>query len=178
MFSEDEVCIISQDDYYRPIGEQARDENGQINFDLPSGIDDEAFLHDVKLLAAGKGFTKKEYTFNNPGKLAGELVFKPAPLIVVEGLFIFYFKEISSMLDLKVFIDAEEELKLDRRLKRDTEERGYSREDILYQWENHVVPASERYLLPYREGADIIITNNYSLSKGIKIIADHIRLNL
>ena len=98
IFSEEEVCIVSQDDYYRPIEEQARDENGHINFDLPSGVDDIAFLNDLKTLASGREFTRKEYTFNNPAKTPEILVFKPAPVIIAEGLFLFYFEKISSHL--------------------------------------------------------------------------------
>jgi uridine kinase len=174
VFPQHEVCIISQDDYYRPITEQVADENGEINFDLPESIDNEAFIRDVQALATGSKIQKKEYTFNNPNAEAKTYDFYPAPIIVVEGLFIFHITQIKKMLDLKIFMDSRDDIKLNRRLERDTKERGYPRETILYQWHNHVYPSYKQYLLPYKDEADIIITNNYAFDKGLELIIDHI----
>src|SRR5206468_7367966 len=102
---------------------------------------------------------KKEYTFSNPNAVPKILEIKPAPIMIVEGLFIFHFKEIADLLDLKIFIEANEEVALMRRLKRDLEERGYSHEDVIYKWENHVMPAYKEFLLPYRDVCEQVIVN-------------------
>ena len=131
-FDEKALCIISQDNYYRQATEQILDENGQINFDRPEGIDDAAFLEDVALLSENQTVTRQEYMFNQPG-VAGQIMeLKPAPVVIVEGLFIFHFPKIKEIFDLKIFINSEHQIRLERRLIRDNKERGLSEEIIRY----------------------------------------------
>jgi uridine kinase len=177
-FGEGEVCIISQDNYYHPAEKQTVDEKGFINFDLPAAIDVAAFLADLQALKSGKEVTRQEYMFNQPGITGGILTLQPAPVIVIEGIFTFHFPEIFDLLDLKVFLDSLEEIKLRRRLERDVKERGVTEEISLYQWYNHVLPAYNSYLLPYRDKADIILTNNEGFGKGVVILADHVKATL
>src|SRR5436189_1813420 len=124
-FKPGEVGILSQDNYYKPLHEQQRDERGVENFDVPESIDHEAFHADLLSLKSGKSIQKKEYTFNNPGAEAQLLECKPAPVLIVEGLFVQYLPEIEKELDLKIFIEAEDHVKLGRRILRDRKERGY-----------------------------------------------------
>ncbi|MGB3545978.1 MAG: uridine kinase, partial [Saprospiraceae bacterium] len=159
-FHEDDVCVISQDDYYRPREEQAADAQGIINFDRPRSIHKGEFTRDVQALLAGKTVTRREYTFNNELATPALLTFRPAPVIIVEGLFVFHFKKMRKLLDLKVYLHAKENLKIIRRIKRDQIERNYPLEDVLYRYENHVLPAFESYIKPYTEEADLIINNN------------------
>lgn len=164
---ENSLCIISQDNYYRPAYEQLLDENGQINFDRPEGIDDEAFLKDIDALSNNQPVTRQEYMFNKPG-VTGQLIeLKPAPVMVIEGLFIFHFPEIKKRTGLKIFMDSGHQTRLERRLKRDNKERGVSGETIRYQWENHVIPAEKEFLLPYREGVDMIIDNEGQIDEAV-----------
>src|SRR3546814_497378 len=83
-----------------------------------------------------------------------------APILLVESLFIFYYEEVNALLNHRIFLHAEEEVALQRRLKRDLVERGYDEEDVRYKWVNHVVPAYREYLLPFREQCDRVIINN------------------
>ncbi len=173
-FNPSEVCLVSQDDYYIPVGEMTAEENKLYNFDLPATIDDELFLKDINQLLDGGIVYKKEYTFNNPNATPKILEIRSAPILIVEGLFILHFKQIAERLDLKIFIDTEEEIALKRRLKRDLLERGYSEEDILYKWFNHVVPAYQEYLLPYKNDCDKVITNNTHVAEDIIKITEEI----
>ena len=159
-FDNKDICIISQDDYYIPVGELSAEENKLYNFDLPSTIDADKFYEDLLKLVNGDVIYKKEYTFNNQKVTPKLLECKPAPILVIEGLFIFHFPSINNLIDLRVFIDADEDLALKRRLHRDKVERGYSDDDILYKWHNHVRPAFDEYLLPYKTSADFVINNN------------------
>ncbi|HZY37951.1 MAG TPA: uridine kinase [Mucilaginibacter sp.] len=160
-FSPDEVCLVSQDDYYIPVAHNmTREENKFYNFDLPSTIDNEHFENDIASLIRGETVLKREYTYNNPELVPKMLEIKPGPIMLIEGLFILYFRKIADSLDLKIFIEADDHIALGRRLKRDPVERGYSEDDVIYRWENHVVPAYKKYLLPYRDECDQIITNN------------------
>jgi uridine kinase len=177
-FRSEEVCLVSQDDYYIPVGEMTEEENKLFNFDLPDTIDDALFLKDINALLNGETVYKKEYTFNNAKATPKLLEIKSAPIIIVEGLFILHFKEISDRLDLKIFIDTEEEIALQRRLKRDLAERGYPEESILYKWFNHVVPAFKEYLLPYKSGCDKVIVNNTHVAEDIIQISEAISQEL
>lgn len=168
------TCIVSQDNYYLPIQEQSKDLNNQVNYDLPTSIDREAFYMDMMLLSNGELVEREEYTFNNSSKQAKFITMQPAPLLIMEGLFIFHYSEISDALDLKIYIDSEESIKLKRRLKRDKDERGYPEETVMYQWENHVMPAYLAYLKPYKQYADIIVSNNHSYEKGLEVVSDHL----
>lgn len=169
-FTKKELCIISQDDYYRPIDQQQIDNQGIENFDIPSSIDKEAFIKDVKKLMKGKKVKRKEYVFNNENAKPKILVFKPAPIILVEGIFVFHFKKMNELLDLKIFVHAKENLKIIRRILRDKEERNYPLSDVLYRYENHVMPTFEKYILPYREEVDIVINNNEEMGMGIEVV--------
>lgn len=172
-FSEEEVCLISQDNYYKTLDAVPIDENGVENFDLPAAIDFETYANHITDLKNGKTVYQKEYAFNNPNALPKMLEFKPCPIIVVEGIFVFHSLEVSNLLDLKVFIDAKEHIKIKRRIIRDNNERGYDLDDVLYRWENHVAPTYEKYIEPTKCDADIIINNNKHFENGLKILSSY-----
>lgn len=173
-FGEEKIAIVSQDNYYLPKSKQQKDGNGWYNFDLPTAIDRERFFDDLLALSQHRPIEKHEYNFNNAEKKPETIVVQPAPIIVMEGLFIFYYHEIWELLDLTLFIDVKDEIKLQRRIKRDQEERGYPKEEVMYQWDNHVMPCYEKYLLPYRSEAHMVINNNYHFERGLAVLSDHL----
>jgi uridine kinase len=170
-FSVDKMCIISQDEYYHPRDKQEWDDEGYQNFDLPGSINHEAFSRDIKTLISGQEVRKEQYTFNNPTQEPNTLIFKPAPVILVEGLFVFYFEEIRELLDLKIFIDAEDVIKLKRRIVRDAGERNYPLEDVLYRYEYHVLPSYRSYIEPFKRQAHLVINNHTSYESALEVIS-------
>lgn len=161
-----QVCLLSQDNYYQVIDRIDRAVNRSTNFDEPGIIEEKEFADDLRRLKAGETVQRQEYTFNNPAITTPRmLTFRPAPIIIVEGIFVFHFPEIYQLLDLKVFVDAKEHLKMHRRILRDIEERGFSLEDVLYKYTHQVVPAYEKYIAPYQHDADLIIPNNQELKE-------------
>lgn len=177
-FSKDEVCLVSQDDYYIPQGEMTAEQNRLHNFDLPTCIEVTQFEKDVLDLLAYKTVYKKEYTFNNPNLTPKILEIKPAPILILEGLFIYHYEKIDEIFDYRIFIDAATEIALERRLKRDFIERGYSEEDVMYKWENHVMPSYVDFLLPYRNKCDSIINNSTNELENILSITEEISSEL
>ncbi len=178
-FTDAEVCLISQDDYYFPVAHNmTKEEIGLYNFDLPSTIDHKHFEDDIAKLMDGQTILKKEYTFNNLDIIPKILEIKPAPIMIIEGLFILHFKKIAATLDLKIFIEADDGIALQRRLKRDLTERGYSHDDVMYRWANHVVPAYNKYLLPYKDECDQVITNNSNEAEDIICVTEAISKEL
>lgn len=174
-FKENEVSVISQDDYYLPIHKQVKDKNGIENFDLPESIDFELFSEHLHALRSGKTIEKVKYTFNNPAISPEVKISFPTPVILIEGLFIFHIKEIKNKLDFKIFLEAKDELKLERRISRDISERAYTIEQIKYQWDNHVLPAYKSYLLPYKDYVDLVINNNTDFNNALEVLIHHIK---
>jgi uridine kinase len=177
-FKPNQLCLISQDNYYKPRDQQPIDENGVKNFDLPISIDREAFLNDLLKLKAGQDVLKVEYTFNNSAATPKHLEFKAAPILVVEGLFVQYFQEISKELDLKVFIEAKDHVKLGRRIKRDQVERGYDIDDVLYRYQYHVMPIYESQIEPLKHYADLVIPNNSNFDKALEVLTSFLSTKL
>jgi uridine kinase len=178
-FTPDEVCLVSQDDYYHPVAAgMTPEEIALYNFDLPETIDDKQLVADINSLIAGETIFKKEYTFNNLNAVPKILEIKPAPILIIEGLFIFHFKKIAEKIDLRIFIEADEEVALRRRLKRDLIERGYSEDDVMYRWVNHVMPAYNEFLLPYRDECHQIVINNTQVADEIVAVTDLISQDL
>lgn len=174
-FSPEEICLVSQDNYYKPHYEQPVDENGVSNFDTPFSIDVDVYAQHLQALRDGQTVTRQEYTFNNPDLFPETLVFRPAPVIVAEGIFLFYFPQIARLIDLKVFIDAAEHIKLKRRIVRDRDERGSDLADVLYRYEKHVAPTYEKYIAPFKSDADVIIPNNVHFEKGLDLLVTFLK---
>ncbi len=177
-FSDEELCIISQDDYYKPISEQEIDIMGVENFDLPFSINHQELVKDINNLKNGESISRKEYAFNNVNSEPKTIILSPAPIIIVEGLFVLHFEEVKKQLDYSIYISAKENLKIIRRIKRDQLERNYPLEDVLYRYEHHVMDAFEKYIAPYKELVDIIINNNASFDKGYEILSGFIKYKL
>jgi uridine kinase len=175
-FDPGQVCLISQDNYYKARHLQPIDDKGVHNFDTPGSIDFDQYTKDIEQLRNGQTVYRQEYTFNNPNKKPKTLAFEPAPVVVVEGIFVLYYPELSDLLDLKIFIDAKEYIKLKRRIVRDKVERGYDLDDVLYRYEKHVMPTYEKYIEPFKEDADLIIPNNKNFDKALEVIKTYLKV--
>ena len=177
-FSEREVCIISQDNYYLPIEYQVIDELGYHNFDLPTAFDHQNFLIDIHKLAQGQTIFFQEYIFNDPKAVQKTLKLEPAPIIIAEGIFLFYTEAIQKLAQLKIIVDAKNDSKIIRRIRRDQVERNNGIEEILYRYENHVTPAYEKYIAPLLNEVDLIILNNQSFNNALEVITGFIQNKL
>jgi uridine kinase len=159
-YGELHPTVFSMDNYYLPISQQTLDANGEVNFDLPSALDKERLVKDLQELKNGNSIEVKEYHFNAPPNKNVLITLDPSPIIIVEGLFLFHYVEVNQLLDFSIFMDVDPHVQLDRRLYRDQETRGYSREAIIYQWNNHVTPCFENFLEPYVEMANFVFKND------------------
>lgn len=175
---EGHVSIFSLDNYYLPKEEQAIDEKGVINFDLPTALDVKRMENDLNALIEGNVVSQKVYKFNNPANHDQTVDIEPKHLLIVEGLFVMHYEFIRKALNYSVYLSVKPEIQLERRLVRDVQERNYSKEDVMYQWENHVLPSYENFVRPYKSEADLIITNNESFDENIHILTSVIHQNL
>jgi uridine kinase len=174
-FTADQLCLISQDNYYKPRDQQPLDANQVKNFDLPESIDRTAFYRDILTLKRGQEVIKQEYTFNNPAREPKQLIFRPTPILIVEGLFVQYFEEIANELNLKVFIEAKDHVKLGRRIRRDRIDRGYELDDVLYRYQHHVMPVYESLIEPLRHRADLIVPNDHGFDRAVDVLSGYLR---
>ena len=161
------ISIISQDNYYKKRDFQSIDLNGFHNFDLPESIDKKSFYSDIKRLISGQNIEYFEYNYNNPKLKSNKKKVISNPIIIVEGLFVFHYKKINSLFHSRVFIDAEVNLMIKRRLNRDLNERGYDKNDVEYRYRNHVIPAFKKFTEPYKNESNLIIDNNKSIELAV-----------
>jgi uridine kinase len=166
-FRTEEVALVSQDNYYHSKEDQEKDDQGIENYDLPTSINRHHFFEDMMKLVDGHPIEKLEYNFNNPAWKPQIVEVKPAPVIIMEGLFVFHYREIMDQLDYKVYIDVHHEERFKRRMKRDLSERGYPEELIRYQWQAHVRPAEEKFLEPYISECNLVVDNNDHYRDGL-----------
>jgi uridine kinase len=177
-FTTEEIALVSQDNYYRSKEEQEVDENGHSNFDKPHSIDRVAFFEDMKRLQRGEYLEKLEYTFNNPNATPKKVIVYSAPIIIMEGLFVFHYDEIREQLDYKVYVDVHHETRLERRIQRDAEHRGIPEHQVRYQWHNHVRPSEELYLEPYKPQCELVVDNTHSFDDGLEELLNVIKAQL
>lgn len=173
-FGKDVLTLVSQDNYYISVGNLPRTLDGQINFDHPDALDLAAFAVDMAKLQSGQSFEILEYTFNNPEIVPKTLLFEPRPIILIEGLFVFNHPDVANMLDLKVFVDTSEHLRLSRRIKRDAAERGYGLDEVLGYYERFVVPMYRQHIEPFRSECDIVIPNDRHMDHATTVLIDHL----
>jgi uridine kinase len=153
-------ALFTMDNYYRPMETQVRDENGIINFDLPTALDEQQLSQDLTQLYQGNSIEVKEYFFNTQPVKNVLLTIHPAKIILVEGLFLFHYPEVFKLIDWSVYVDVDPKIQLDRRVYRDQSTRGYRHQEIIYQWENHVLPCYKSYIEPYRKKANFVFNND------------------
>jgi uridine kinase len=156
------VVVVSQDRYY--YGGDA-----STNFDVPESLDWKRLFHDIQSLKNGERTCVPRYNFTTHSREVKEDVLEPASIILLEGILIFCEKSLDKLFDLKVYVDADSDTCLIRRIRRDQVERGRTPEQTMVQWETHVKESMIEYVKQSKRCANIIITNNES---GIKEGAD------
>lgn len=173
-YPSQQITLISQDNYYRAYQDLPTNEDGEVNFDHPDALDLDAFAKDIARLCKGEEVRLMEYTFNNPAIVPKELVYTPSALILVEGLFVFTHPDVAKQLNLKIFVDADEHIRLSRRIRRDFAERGYSLDEVLVYYEKFVVPMYRKYIEPFKYECDLILPNNLAIDKAVEVVMHHL----
>ena len=163
----DEVTILSLDDYYRPKSELPTDDKGETNFDVPEVINYDDLTRDIRLLLEGNVVELDTYTFNRSAMTSARIKIPPAPWLIVEGLFALYNADVRNLIDITAFIDASVETRLERRKHRDLTVRGYTPDEVQYQWDNHVRPSDIKFIEPWRSKCDVVIDNENNWELGL-----------
>lgn len=172
------IALLSQDNYYKSIDQQTQDDNRIENFDIPSSLDLDKFRHDVLRLRDGETLEIREYTFNSADVEPKIFRIPSAPIILLEGIYALHDEALNPLIDLKIFIDADEHRRRQRRIQRDAVERGYDQDDVEYRLSRHHQPAFEQFILPHRSSADVVIPNNHQFEKALAMLNLFLRSKL
>ncbi|TCI91903.1 uridine kinase [Tenacibaculum sp. M341] len=166
----DEVCIISQDSYYKATDNLTYQERSKINFDHPRAIDFELLVEHLAELRENKVIEQPIYSFVTHNRTKDTVKTHPRKVIIVEGILIFNNKLLRDLCDIKIFVHADADERLIRRVKRDISERGRDINEVLTRYQNTLKPMHEEFIEPTKSYADIIIPNDRYNTVAIDIV--------
>ena len=167
---EGEVGVISQDSYYKDTSHLSYDERIKINFDHPRSIDFELLEAHLKELKKGNSIDQPVYSFVKHNRTGDFVKTHPRKVMIVEGILILTNQELREMFDIKIFVHADSDERLIRRLKRDICERGRDLDEVLTRYQNTLKPMHQQFIEPMKEYADIIIPNNKFNAVAVDIV--------
>ena len=175
----DKLCsYLVHDDYYKDISHLSIEERAATNFDHPDSLDTDLLIEHVQALKEGKTIEVPNYDFSTHMRTDRRTKKLPKPVILIEGILIFSDSRLAQLLDCKVFVDTDPDIRFTRRLMRDTKERGRTVEQVIEQYHNTVRPMHNCYVEPSKESADIIVyggTNKVSLNMIVSYLKEAIR---
>jgi len=169
------IAYLAHDSYYRDLSGLTMEERGRVNYDHPDSLDTHLLIDHIRLLKSGQPAQIPVFDFTQHLRLEETILVRPQPIILVEGILIFSEKELRNLLDIKIFVDTDADIRFIRRLKRDIEERGRSAESVITQYLTTVRPMHLKFVEPSKRYADVIIPEGGYNWVAIDMIADRIR---
>lgn len=166
----DEVCVISQDSYYKATDNLSYEERTKINFDHPRAIDFELLIKHLKYLKKGKTVNQPVYSFVTHNRTKEIFKTHPRKVVIVEGILIFNSEELRDLFDIKIFVHAETDERLIRRVRRDITDRGRDIDEVLNRYQNTLKPMHQQFIEPTKNFADIIIPNDRYNTVAVDIV--------
>ena len=170
----DDAIILSHDFYYCDNANISFEERTKLNYDHPNAFDTDLMIADIKRLKNGQAIDHPQYSFVTHTRTSDFVHVEPTPVIIVEGILIFENKELLSLMDIKVFVDTDADIRLIRRLTRDVKERGRSLDSVIAQYMNTVKPMHEQFVEPSKKNADIIIPEGGENLVALHMLIDRI----
>lgn len=167
ILGENQASCICHDNYYKDLSHLTAEQRANSNFDHPNSLDSELLASHLRQLKNGEAVNIPSYDFKTHARLPSLLTISPRKVIIVEGILLFADASIANLMDMKIFVDTKDEIRLNRRLKRDTTERARTVEGIIEQYDRTVRPMYELFVEPTKDIADIIVTANECISDEI-----------
>jgi uridine kinase len=167
---KDTVGVISQDAYYNDLSHLTKEERSLVNFDHPNSIDFELLIAHLKQLKSGNSVEKPKYSFVEETRLPKTETVHPRKVIIVEGILVLSNPKLRDLFDIKIFVHADSDERLIRRLQRDIKERGHDLEKVLHRYQTAVKPMHNQFIEPSKEFADIIIPNNHYNTVAVDMV--------
>ncbi|WP_437178294.1 uridine kinase [Candidatus Izimoplasma sp. ZiA1] len=174
-FNKENVTVIKHDDYYKDQTEMTMEERFKVNYDHPLSLDNDLMFEQINQLLIGENIVKPTYDFENHNRSTITEIISPTEIIILEGILIMEDERIRDLCDIKVFVEADDDLRFIRRLKRDMTERGRSLDSVINQYLNTVKPMHFAFVKPSKRYADIIIPNDRDHDVAVDLIITKIK---
>ena len=173
--SEESVQVLQQDHYYKDLPQMPVDERARQNFDHPESIDTKLFVEHVRGLREGRAIERPVYDFTKHARKTETMRLEPRPALIVEGILILECKALRELMDVKIFVDTDADLRFIRRMSRDIRERGRTAESVIQQYLSTVRPMHMEFVEPSKRYADVIIPEGGHNEVGIDLVIQKIR---
>ena len=171
----EQVTIIKHDNYYKAHDDMDYDERSRLNYAHPNAFETDLMIKHLKALKQGESIECPVYDFTVHNRSKDTITIIPNKVIIVEGILIFENKELCDLMDLRIFVDTDADLRIIRRIKRDVLERARSLESVMNQYMDTVKPMHEQYVEPSKRNANIIVPENAYNQPAMEIIQNHIK---
>lgn len=172
---KEQVTIVKHDNYYKAHDDMDYDERCRLNYDHPNAFETGLMIQHLKALKQGESVECPVYDFTIHNRSKDTITIVPNKVIIVEGILIFENKELCELMDMRIFVDTDADLRIIRRIKRDVLERARSLESVMDQYMNTVKPMHEQYVEPSKRNANIIVPENAYNQPAMEMIQNHIK---
>lgn len=177
-FGNDEVSILRHDNYYKRHDEMCYEERSKLNYDHPDAFDTELLCEHIHTLKAGKAVQMPVYDYSIHNRSDETIQVNPAPVIVLEGILIFAEQRLCELMDIKVFVDTDADVRILRRIVRDVNKRGRSLDSVIDQYLTTVKPMHDQFVEPSKRRADIIIPEGGENVVALDMLIQRVRRHL
>lgn len=174
----DDVCVVHHDSYYKAHHDMPFEERCRLNYDHPNAFDTDMLIEAVRDLKAGKEVTCPVYDYTIHDRSDKTVIVKPAKVIIVEGILIFENRELCDLMDIKIFVDADADERILRRIMRDVRDRGRSLDSVISQYLTTVKPMHEQFVEPSKKNADIIIPRGGHNTVALEMVIQRVKAHL
>lgn len=174
-FANDDVSTLCHDFYYKEHSELTYEERTRLNYDHPQAFDTDMMVEHIKALKNNVPIAHPVYSFVDHNRTNEKVPVKPSKVIIVDGILIFENKELRDLMDIKVFVDTDADVRLARRIMRDVRQRGRSMESVIDQYITTVKPMHEEFVEPSKKYADVIIPEGGFNSVAVRMLIQNIR---
>ena len=171
----DAVTVLSHDNYYRRLDHLAMEDRVKVNYDEPAALETELMVEHLQALRAGFAIDCPVYDFSQHNRSSKTLPLVPKKVIIVEGILIFENEALRNLMDIRIFVDTDADIRLCRRIRRDVRERGRSMESVIEQYQTTVKPMHEKYVEPSKRYAHIVVPEGGKNQVALDMIMGRIR---
>ena len=177
-FGSDEVSILRHDNYYKCHDDMTYEERSLLNYDHPDAFDTELLYEHIKMLKDGHAIEMPVYDYTVHNRSDEVVIVNPAPVIVLEGILIFAEPSLCELMDIKVFVDTDADVRILRRILRDVKERERSLDSVISQYLTTVKPMHEQFVEPSKRRADIIIPEGGQNVVALQMLIERVKKHL
>lgn len=174
-FRDDDVATLCHDFYYKAHSELSYEERTRLNYDHPQAFDTDMLVEHIRALKDNVPIEHPVYSFVDHNRLPERVLVKPSKVIIVDGILIFENKELRDLMDIKVFVDTDADIRLARRIMRDVCDRGRTMQSVITQYTTTVKPMHEEFVEPSKKYADVIIPEGGFNSVAVSMLIQNIR---